>query len=410
MRIDTDLAILGNGEAIKNASICIDKNKLTFIGEQEHAPVDKEIITAPVVTPGFWDCHTHFFGLKKFDYEENLLDPMIKILRCTWDLKETLSAGITSVREVGGYGIHLRRSIAEGTIQGPRIYAAGNMISMTGGHGDIHDLLPEIVPHAHLGSRITSPIANGVSECQTKVRTLLRAGAEIIKFAASGGVMSETDHPKNQQYSLEEQRAIVEEAARARTSVAAHCYGEDGIKSALEAGVKTIEHGTYLTEELAELMIEKQAILIPTTYVYKGLFDTPEAKERTPDYAYQKGQEILKTHMNMLRMAIKKGVTIALGTDIIITGPYHPIYKYGDNLRELSYMVEAGMSPMDAIVTGTGNGPKTLGFREPKAGILQEGFDADIVLLKKNPLEDITILTDKTNIVKVIRQGKQIVT
>ena len=409
MRIDTDLAILGNGEIIKNASICIEKNLLTFVGEQEHAPSDKEILTAPVVTPGFWDCHAHFFGLKKFDYEENLLDPMVKIMRCTWDLKELLSAGVTSVREVGGYGIHLRRSIAENTIPGPRIYAAGNMISMTGGHGDIHDLLPEIVPHAHLGSRITSPIANGVAECQTKVRTLLRAGAEIIKFAATGGVMSQVDSPKNQQYSLEEQKAIVEEATRAKVSVAAHCYGEEGIKSALEAGVKTIEHGTYLTEELADLMIEKNAILVPTTYVYKGLFDTPEAKEKTPEYAYQKSQEILKTHMNMLRMAIKKGVTIAMGTDLIVTGPYHPIYKYGDNLRDLSYMVEAGMSPMDAIVAGTGNGPKTLGLRQLSSGQLQVGFDADLVLFKKSPLDDISILTNKTNVVHVIKQGTIVV-
>ena len=409
MRIDTDLAILGNGEIIKNASICIEKNLLTFVGEQEHAPSDKEILTAPVVTPGFWDCHAHFFGLKKFDYEENLLDPMVKIMRCTWDLKELLSAGVTSVREVGGYGIHLRRSIAENTIPGPRIYAAGNMISMTGGHGDIHDLLPEIVPHAHLGSRITSPIANGVAECQTKVRTLLRAGAEIIKFAASGGVMSQVDSPKNQQYSLEEQKAIVEEATRAKVSVAAHCYGEEGIKSALEAGDKTIEHGTYLTVELADLMIEKNAILVPTTYVYKGLFDTPEAKEKTPEYAYQKSQEILKTHMNMLRMAIKKGVTIAMGTDLIVTGPYHPIYKYGDNLRDLSYMVEAGMSPMDAIVAGTGNGPKTLGLRQLSSGQLQVGFDADLVLFKKSPLDDISILTNKTNVVHVIKQGTIVV-
>ena len=406
MRIDTDLAILGNGDLIKNASICIEKNKLFYVGEQEHAPVDNNTISAPVVTPGFWDCHAHFFGLKKFDYEENLLDPMVKIMRCAWDLKELISSGITSVREVGGYGIHLKRSIEENTIQGPRIYAAGNMISMTGGHGDIHDLLPEIVPHAHLGSRITSPIANGVDECRTKVRTLLRAGAEVIKYAASGGVMSQIDSPKNQQYSIEEQRAIVEEAARAKIAVAAHCYGEEGIKSALEAGVKTIEHGTFLTEELADLMIEKNAILVPTTYVYKGLFDTQEAKERLPDYGYQKGHEILKTHMDMLRMAIKKGVTIAMGTDIIITGPYHPIYKYGDNLRELSYMVEAGMSPMEAIVAGTGNGPKTLGFKAPVSGVLQKGYDADLVLFKKNPLDDITMLTDNSNIQSVFRQGK----
>lgn len=405
VRIDSELAIIGNGESIKDASIVYENRKITYVGEQEHAPNAGNVVQTKVVMPGFWDCHDHYFGLRKFDYEESFIDPKIKYMRCAWDVKETLLAGVTSVREVGGYGLLLKQSIQEGTIVGPRIYAAGNMISMTGGHGDSHSLPAEVFHYFVERDRIVAPIADGVAECLKLVRTHIRSGAEIIKFSASGGVMSEIDPPKYQQYSIEEQRAIVGEASRSEVAVAAHCYGEVGIKTALEAGVKTIEHGTYLTEDLCDLMIEKDAILVPTVYTYKGLFDTPEAKENLPDYGYTKGQLILKTHMKMLKMAIKLGVTIAMGTDIIVTGEYHPIYKHGDNLRELSYLVEGGMTPMDAIISGTSNGPLTLGKRAPKSGLIENGFDADLVLLSTNPLEDISVLNERENIQAVIKQG-----
>jgi imidazolonepropionase-like amidohydrolase len=334
-----------------------------------------------------------------------MLDPKIKIMRCLWDLEQTLMCGVTSIREVGGFGIYLTRSIQEGTITGPRIYAAGNMISMTAGHGDTHGMPVDVHRLLAERDRPASPIANGVPGCLETVRTHIRAGAEVIKFAASGGVMSEVDHPIHQQFSLEEQKAMVEEAARADLATAAHCYGKPGIRTALEAGVKTIEHGTYLDEDLCDLMIEKDAILVPTVYTYKGLFGTPEAKENTPEYGYRKGQEILKTHMKMLAMAIKRGVKIAMGTDIIITGAFHPIYQYGDNLRELQYFIDGGMSTLDAITAGTSVGPETLGKQAPRSGLLREGYDADLVLMKNNPAEDISILTDRSNIQNVIRQG-----
>ncbi|OLS19011.1 MAG: Imidazolonepropionase [Candidatus Heimdallarchaeota archaeon LC_2] len=405
VRIDCELAIIGNGDSIKDASIVYENSKIIYAGEQEHSPESANVIQTKVVTPGFWDSHDHYFGLRKFEYEERFIDPKIKFMRCAWDTKETLLAGVTSVREVGGFGLLLKQSIQEGTITGPRIYAAGSMISMTGGHGDSHSLPAEVFQHFSEKDLIANPIADGVADCLKLVRTHIRSGAEVIKYAASGGVMSEIDPPQYQQYSSEEQHAIVGEAARSEVSVAAHCYGEIGIKTALESGVKTIEHGTYLTEDLCDLMIEKDAILVPTVYTYKGLFDTPEAKDNLPEYGYTKGQLILKTHMTMLKMAVKRGVKIAMGTDIIVTGEYHPIYKHGDNLRELSYLVEGGMTPMAAIISGTQNGPLTLGKRAPKSGLLQTGYDADIVLLHKNPLDDIAVLINRENIQSVIKQG-----
>ncbi|MHA2170412.1 MAG: metal-dependent hydrolase family protein [Candidatus Kariarchaeaceae archaeon] len=406
-RIDAEVAILGDGDLINNASIVVEGSKITFAGEAEHAPSVDNSIQVPVITPGFWDCHDHFFGLKQASIETiPFTNPLDAVLRSVWDARETLLAGVTSVREVGGYGIHLNKAIADGIFIGPRIYSSNAIISATAGHADIHSLPLDFVHAINKGGSPLCALADGVSECLQQVRKQIRAGAELIKFCASGGVMSEIDHPIHQQFSIEEQRAIVEEAGRAEMAVAAHCYGIPGIKSALEAGVKTIEHGTFITEELCELMIEKDAILVPTAYTYKGLFGTPEAKENLPDYAYEKGQLILGTHMDMLRMAIKKGVTIAMGTDIIISGAFHPLYKHGDNLRELQYLVEAGMSPMDAIVSGTQNGPPTLGKRAPKSGVLKEGYDADLVLMKANPLNNIAHLNDRDQFLHIMKQGK----
>ncbi|MHA2097491.1 MAG: metal-dependent hydrolase family protein [Candidatus Kariarchaeaceae archaeon] len=388
LRIDTDLAIIGDGEAIKNASIVIKEHKIVYAGETEHAPNAKKTLEAPIITPGFWDCHGHFFGMNKWDPEEWFLHSMHKILRSVNDVKETLYAGVTSVRELAGYGIFLKRAINEGSIPGPRIYPANYLISMTGGHGE----LPGLPRHAHdfifERGNIFTNVADGVDECRKLVRSYIREGAETIKIAASGGIMSETGL-QVPQYTLEEQKAVVEEAARSELSVSAHCYGREAIKTAIEAGVKTIEHGTYLDEDLMDLMIEREVILVPTVTPFKKFAD----------------DDFVKFHMNMLKMAIKRGVTIAMGTDIIFTGDHSPTYKCGQNLRELEYFVDAGMTPMQAIVCGTRNGPPTLGKRAPQSGILREGYDADIILLNKNPLDNIKSLYDRENIQNVIKQG-----
>ncbi|RMG26687.1 MAG: amidohydrolase family protein, partial [Methanobacteriota archaeon] len=244
---------------------------------------------------------------------------------------------------------------------------------------------------------------DGRDECLKGVRKQLRLGAEIIKFHASGGVLSELDDPINQQFSLQEAQAIVEEATRAQVAVAAHCHGAPGIKNALMAGVKSIEHGTYLDDELADLMIEKNAILVPTRFIIE---ESLKLREILPDYAKEKMDRTANRHWNALKLAIKKGVTIAMGTDIAGSATA-PINKWGDNAKELEYYVNAGMTEMQAIVTATGNGPKTLGPRAPRSGMLKEGYDADILLLKKNPLEDIKILQNQENIINVIKKGKR---
>ncbi len=402
LKIHAEIMIAGDGSFYENYTLVTKENEIIYVGPKEHAPSAIDTIECKVLMPGMWDTHIHYSGIYRAAVEETIFTKSsVAALRSTWDVKETLKAGFTSVREVGGNGIALNQVIQEGVIPGPRIYAAGDILSTTGGHGDIHNISLDFV--MNMNSQGFGILCDGVSECLKAVRKQLREGAEVIKYCASGGVMSKIDHPMHQQFSIEEQRAIVEEAKRSEVAIAAHCHGEAGIRSAIEAGVTTIDHGTYLTEELADIMLEKGTILVPTRYVIEKLIANAE-KMGVADYAVKKIKALSNQHANAIRMAIKKGVKIAVGTDIFVSGP-KGIFLHGENAMELQYLVELGMTPMDAIVAATGNGPLTLGGRAPKSGMLKVGYEADMITLKANPLEDIKVLTNRSNILNVIKQG-----
>lgn len=406
MRFDAENLIVGDGEIIKEGSVVIDGSRIVYAGESEHAPKANEVQVVNTLMPGLWECHGHFIGIEKLDFnQEFFTHPFHQAMRTVGDTNTALLAGITSVREVGGYGVFLKRAIEEGTATGPRIYGSGGMLSITGGHGDLHSLpfgiweyLKETSDHWMFNT------VDGIAECLKGVRKQLRLGAEIIKFHSSGGVLSELDDPINQQFSFEEARAIVEEATRAQVAVAAHCHGAPGIRNALKAGVTSIEHGTFLDEELAELMIEMDAVLVPTRFIIE---ESLKLREMLPDYAREKMDLTAGRHWEALQMAIRKGVTIAMGTDIA-GSRIAPINRWGDNAKELEYYVKAGMSEMEAIVCATGNGPKTLGPRAPRSGQLKEGYDADLLLLNKNPLEDITLLQNRENFINIVKAGKRV--
>lgn len=407
-RFDAEKMIVGNGELINNGSVVIEESKIIYAGEAEHAPSVNQSKNVPVIMPGMWDCHVHFTGIKSPSLESTVFNnPQLGVLRNVWDVNELLRSGFTSVREAGGMGIYLDQAITEGVIPGPKIYAAGKILSTTGGHADIHGLDLDVYSTLNRsGAHILGELADGVPECYRAVRKQLRSGAQLIKYCASGGVMSEIDHPIHQQFSMEEQIAIVEEATRAEVAVAAHCHGAPGIRSALEAGVTTIEHGSYLNEDLADIMIEKDTILVPTRYAIEKLLIGAE-KMGVPDYAMVKLRSLKDQHLEAIKIAIRKGVKIALGTDMFTSGP-DGIFKYGENAMELKYLVDAGMNPMNAIVAATSHGALTVGIKALTSGILQNGFDADLLILNSNPLDNIEVLTKRENIVEVIKQGKTI--
>jgi imidazolonepropionase-like amidohydrolase len=279
-------------------------------------------------------------------------------------------------------------------MRGPEIYAAGNILSMTGGHADVHSFPLNWVMHP--AGHPLGVLCDGVPEVLKAVRKQLRNGARVIKFCASGGVLSAVDHPIHQQFSLEEMRTIVEEAARADRVVAAHCHGKAGIMAALEAGVRTIEHGTYLDEEAADAMIEAGAILVPTRL---ALDDLLARKDTVPPYAYEKLVAVYERHREALALAISKGVPIALGTDIIVSG------SYSGNSGEVRNFIEAGMTPLQAIESATANGPLTVGPQAALTGQLLEGYDADVIAFDANPLDDGSIWGDARRVTHVWKQG-----
>jgi imidazolonepropionase-like amidohydrolase len=328
--------------------------------------------------------------------------PALRAARATADLRAALDAGVTSVRELGGLGVHLARAVAEGAVPGPRIYAAGALLSPTAGHGDVHALpLPWVDAFGAAGGELR--LADGPADCARAVREQLRAGAKVIKICASGGVLSELDDPIHQQFTDAEVRAIVEVAGLAERVVAAHCHGLPGIRAALAAGVRTIEHGTWLDADTAAAMRESGAILVSTRTLPREILDAGSA----PAYALAKFRAIVDRHTAAVALAREAGVTVAMGSDLLVSGPGRP-GSWGRHGRELALLVECGFSPLEAIEAATATGPATLGPQGPRSGQLRPGYDADVITVAGDPLADVSVLADPTRITGVWLAGHRV--
>lgn len=405
-RIDAGLLIPGRGEPVRDGAVVFDGPRITYAGPAAAAPEvpDGSRRRAAAVLPGLWDCHGHFMGGRDFGLEKLVQEaPQLRAARSARDLLNALDAGITSVREVGGLGVYLGQAVREGILDGPSVYAAGAILSTTGGHGDLHCYpLSWVTDLARADG--TLRLADGTAECMRAVREQLRRGASVIKICASGGVLSELDNPIHQQFTGAELRAIVEVAGLAERVVAAHCHGKPGIMAALEAGVATIEHGTYLDEEACDAMRETGAILVPTRTIIENML---AALDTVPPYAAAKLVAIAQTHADALRMAIERGVVVAMGTDIGLTGRDLP-NSWGSNGSELAHMVALGMTPLQAIEAATATAPATLGPQAPRSGMLAEGYDADIITVDGDPLADISVLASTERITGVWTGGRQV--
>jgi imidazolonepropionase-like amidohydrolase len=302
---------------------------------------------------------------------------------------------VTSVREVGGFGLDIAAAIDDGTIRGPHVYGAGRILSTTAGHADGHSYDLAFIESAE---QWIGELCDGVPDCLKAVRKQLRKNAKVIKICASGGVMSEIDHPIHQQFSDEELRAIVEEAGRAERFVAAHTHGLPGIRAAVEAGCQTIEHGSYLDEETAVMMAERGTILVPTRFVVNQLLDMEEA---LPRYAYEKGLMGADHHSQAMKVAIANRVTLAMGTHIFVPG------LYGQNSAEIRFLQDAGMTALEAIEAATANGPLTLGPQAPPSGQLKAGYDADVIAIDFDPLVDNSGWGDPDRVTHVWKSGRR---
>lgn len=406
--IKAGLLIPGRGDPIKAAAVVIEAGKLKYVGLAIDLPSTYQsypTIKVPYLMPGLWDCHCHLFGTTTLSAEAAIQTPQsLAGAYVARDMVVILRAGFTSVRDVGGYGCEISKGVNQGILLGPNIYSAGAIISQTGGHGDTHGLL---IKHVHdycnHGNGVPICLADGRDECRIAVRKQLRRGASLIKICTSGGVLSLSDDPRHQQFSEEELEVIVEEASRAHRIVAAHAHGKPGIMAALRAGCKTVEHGTWGDDESFALMKEKDAILVPTrTVVAAGV---QMGQKMLPPESVVKMQLIADVHRSMYAKAVQSGVRIALGADLLSSLPGTPVSN-GLNGLEVVYAVEAGMTPLQAIECCTANGPLTLGRQAPKSGIIQEGYDADLIALMEDPLKEIKVLAEPEKITHVWKGGK----
>lgn len=351
--------------------------------------------------PGIIDSHVHVM-LEMEPLERRLSTPFsYNFYKAINHLKRTVDAGVTTVRDALGADLGLKEAVNDGLILGPRLQISVNALTITGGHGDSYTKSGIQLPILQDGyPGLPSGICDGVNEVRKKAREMLRAGADVLKVHATGGVTSATDHPDYTQFSLEELKVIVEEAQfRNNRKVMAHAQGLQGVKQCIEAGIHSIEHGIYLDDEAVQLMKEKEMYLVPTLLAPLSVIEFAEELGMSEN-SIKKSKQVMQDHIDSFKKAHHAGVKIAMGTDA-------GVFKHGTNLRELELMVEHGMTEMEAIVSSTKTAAECLGY-DDDLGTIEVGKKADFIILDQNPLEDIKVLKDPNNI-KVVSIDGQIV-
>lgn len=387
----------GVSDEVKNeVSIVIEGTRIKSIesgyisGNEDDKIID---LKSKTVLPGLIDLHVHLESetnpqkyLEQFTFNEADF-----ALRSTAYAKRTLMAGFTTVRELGGSGVNiaLRNAINQGFVDGPRIITVGKSIATTGGHADPtngwkQDLMGNPGPR--------EGVINGEAEARQAVRQRYKNGADHIKITATGGVLSVAKSGDAPQFFMDELNAIIETADEYGMHVAAHAHGTEGMKRAVNAGVLTIEHGTHMTEEVMDLMIENGTYYVPTISAGKWVAEKAKVEGYYPDLVVPKALEIGPKIQNTFAKAYKYGVNIAFGTDA-------GVFPHGQNGKEFGYMAEAGMPIMEAIKSATTVASRVLGMQED-IGSIESGKFADIVATDKNPLEEVSTLEHVTFVMK----------
>ena len=382
----------------ENVTIVVEDNMIKAVkkGFAEAQEGDTVIdLKTSTVMPGLMDMHVHLssqHGGPQTYLERFSLNEADYALRAANYAKITLDSGFTTVRNLGdGYNetVALRNAISKGYATGPRIYTVAKSIATTGGHADpsnglSHLLRPDVGPK--------QGVVNGEAEAREAVRTRYQDGADLIKITATGGVLSVAKSGQNPQFMTDELEAIVETAKDYGMTVAVHAHGKEGIKRAIEAGVDSIEHGTYMDDEIRKLMKKHGTYYVPTILAGKFVADKAKIDGFFPELVRPKAAAIGPLIQNTFEQAHKAGVKIAFGTDSGVSA-------HGDNAQEFSLMVEAGMKPADALLSATVNSANLLGISDI-LGTLEEGKLADIVAVQGNPLDDISLMESVSFVMK----------
>jgi imidazolonepropionase-like amidohydrolase len=372
------------GKLLTGQVVVIEGGKIVSVGpaaEAKAGATDKVVdLGNATVLPGLIDAHTHLTGdPKDIGYQALAISVPRATLIGARNARITLEAGFTTVRNVGAEGfsdVALRDAIDAGDIPGPRLLVSGPALGITGGHCD-ENLLPFEYHVTEEG------VADGVEAVQHKVREVIKYGADLIKICATGGVLSKGDDPQHSQYTLEEMKAIVADAHRLGRKVAAHAHGAEGIRWAAQAGVDSIEHGSYIDDAAIAEMKKDGTYLVPTLYLADWFMEHAQ-ENRVPDFLLVKAKTVFPVSRRNIGRAFAAGVKVAFGTDAAV-------YPHGLNAREFAVMVKLGLSHRQSIQAATINAADLLGWAD-KVGALEPGKWADMIAVDGDPLQDVTTL------------------
>jgi len=370
------------GKTLTDQAIVIEDGKIASVGpDTAAAEAGAKVIdlSGKTVLPGLIDAHTHITFDPKFGYDRLAISLPREALIGAKNARITLLAGFTTIRNVGATefaDIALRDAINAGDVPGPRIDASGPALSITGGHCD-DNLLPYEWHATEVG------VADGVENVQHKVREVIKYGSDIIKVCATGGVLSMGDNPQASQFTQEELRAIVADAHRLGRKVAAHAHGAQGILWATEAGVDSIEHGSYIDDAGIAAMKQHGTYLVPTLYLGDWFLENAP-KLGVPPSMLAKGKEVMPAARKNIAHAFASGVKVGFGTDAAV-------YPHGLNAHEFAVMVKLGLTPLQAIQAATVNDADLLGWSD-RVGVIEPNHYADIIAVDGDPLQDVTTL------------------
>lgn len=368
----------GTGSPLADGDVVVADGRIVDVGPglDGDEAVD---LGGRALIPGMFDCHVHVV-ISHVDTFRMMQTPFsLMFFEAARNLESTLAAGITSVRDAGGADLGVKTAVEQGLVNGPRMQISLSMLSQTGGHGD--GWLPSgQALHFFMGHPGIPPtVVDGPAEMRQKVRELIRMGADVIKVATSGGVLSPRDDPKHAHFQPDELEALVTEASTLGRFAMAHAQAYDGIKNAVRAGIRSIEHGIYLDDEAIDLMLANGTFLVPTLIAPTGVIKAAEAGASIPEASLTKAREVIETHRESFRRAVDAGVTVAMGTDSGVT-------PHGQNLDELVLMEQGGMAPTDVLVATTRNAAECLGVLDDR-GTIEPGKAADFVVVDGDPLD-----------------------
>jgi imidazolonepropionase-like amidohydrolase len=368
----------GTGSDPAPADVVVEDGRIVDVGSGLDGD-DSVELEGRTILPGMFDCHTHV-TLSHVDLWRSAQQPFsLAFYEAARNLAATLRIGITSIRDAGGADLGIRQAVDDGLIAGPRMQISLIMLSQTGGHGDdwypSGAEIPLMIPHPGR----PSGLVDGPDEIRHKVRELVRMGADVIKVATTGGVLSPRDDPRHAHFRPVELETLVEEATAAGIFVMAHAQGGDGIKNAVRAGIRSIDHGIFLDDEAIELMKARATWFVPTLVAPQGVIDAADAGVPLPPAVVDKARAVIDIHRSAFRKAVEAGVRIAMGTDSGVT-------PHGRNLRELALMAEGGMSPAAVLEATTRSAAQLLGV-DGERGTIEAGKLADLAVVVGDPYD-----------------------